>query len=117
MRIGSHFSDDEVRQAEEKFAESLNLAQTAMFNLLANDVSLVINIQHNQRLLHPRTILQTVLILYLFYKQVEQVAQLTTFSEALLEYHEQCVSVLKVLTETLQEKLVSKKLSNNVSLP
>ncbi|XP_015515898.1 endophilin-A isoform X1 [Neodiprion pinetum] len=67
--VGSHVSDDEIRQAEEKFAESLHLAQMGMFNLLENDV--------------------------------EQVAQLATFSEALLEYHQQCTEILKVLTETL----------------
>ncbi|XP_034176435.1 SH3 domain containing GRB2 like, endophilin-A isoform X4 [Osmia lignaria lignaria] len=69
---GSHVSDDEIRQAEEKFAESLHLAQLGMFNLLENDV--------------------------------EQVAQLATFSEALLEYHQQCTEVLRTLTETLLEK-------------
>ncbi|XP_043263610.1 endophilin-A isoform X7 [Colletes gigas] len=69
---GSHVSDDEIRQAEEKFAESLHLAQLGMFNLLENDV--------------------------------EQVAQLATFSEALLDYHQQCTEVLRTLTETLLEK-------------
>ncbi|XP_076223014.1 SH3 domain containing GRB2 like, endophilin-A isoform X1 [Nomia melanderi] len=69
---GSHVSDDEIRQAEEKFAESLHLAQMGMFNLLENDV--------------------------------EQVAQLATFSEALLDYHQQCTEILKALTETLLEK-------------
>ncbi|XP_076181365.1 SH3 domain containing GRB2 like, endophilin-A isoform X5 [Ptiloglossa arizonensis] len=69
---GSHVSDDEIRQAEEKFAESLHLAQLGMFNLLENDV--------------------------------EQVAQLASFSEALLDYHQQCIEVLKTLTETLLEK-------------
>ncbi|XP_054004297.1 endophilin-A isoform X4 [Hylaeus anthracinus] len=64
--------DDEIRQAEEKFAESLHLAQLGMFNLLENDV--------------------------------EQVAQLATFSEALLDYHQQCIEVLRTLTETLLEK-------------
>nr|XP_031837078.1 endophilin-A isoform X9 [Nomia melanderi] len=64
--------DDEIRQAEEKFAESLHLAQMGMFNLLENDV--------------------------------EQVAQLATFSEALLDYHQQCTEILKALTETLLEK-------------
>lgn len=64
--------DDEIRQAEEKFAESLHLAQMGMFNLLENDV--------------------------------EQVAQLATFSEALLEYHQQCTDILRILTETLLEK-------------
>ncbi|XP_035723131.1 endophilin-A-like isoform X4 [Vespa mandarinia] len=64
--------DDEIRQAEEKFAESLHLAQMGMFNLLENDV--------------------------------EQVAQLATFSEALLEYHQQCIDVLRVLTDKLLEK-------------
>lgn len=43
LRAGSHVSDDEIRQAEEKFAESLHLAQLGMFNLLENDVSVVIN--------------------------------------------------------------------------
>ncbi|XP_024938425.1 endophilin-A isoform X3 [Cephus cinctus] len=70
--VGSHVSDDEIRQAEEKFAESLHLAQMGMFNLLENDI--------------------------------EQVAQLATFSEALLEYHQQCIEILKVLTETLLDK-------------
>lgn len=36
---GSHISDEEIRGAEEKFAESLHLAQMGMFNLLENDVS------------------------------------------------------------------------------
>ncbi|XP_078036911.1 SH3 domain containing GRB2 like, endophilin-A isoform X6 [Augochlora pura] len=68
--------DDEIRQAEEKFAESLHLAQLGMFNLLENDCLI----------------------------QVEQVAQLATFSEALLDYHQQCTEVLRALTETLLEK-------------
>lgn len=36
---GAHIADDEIRQAEDKFAESLQLAQIGMFNLLDNDVS------------------------------------------------------------------------------
>jgi hypothetical protein len=35
---GSHISDDEIKTAEDKFAESLHLAQMGMFNLLENDV-------------------------------------------------------------------------------
>ncbi|XP_078036914.1 SH3 domain containing GRB2 like, endophilin-A isoform X9 [Augochlora pura] len=72
----SPYTDDEIRQAEEKFAESLHLAQLGMFNLLENDCLI----------------------------QVEQVAQLATFSEALLDYHQQCTEVLRALTETLLEK-------------
>lgn len=44
LRTGSHVSDDEIRQAEEKFAESLHLAQMGMFNLLENDVSIYVYI-------------------------------------------------------------------------
>ena len=37
---GAQIPDDEIRLAEEKFAESLHLAQMSMHNLLENDVSL-----------------------------------------------------------------------------
>ncbi|XP_030748525.1 endophilin-A isoform X4 [Sitophilus oryzae] len=69
---GSNIADEEIKTAEEKFAESLHLAQMGMFNLLENDV--------------------------------EQISQLTTFAEGLLDYHSQCTEVLRTLTETLQEK-------------
>lgn len=69
---GSSVTEDEIRQAEEKFAESLHLAQMGMHNILDNDV--------------------------------EQIAQLAFFAEGLLEYHKQCVDILKVLTETLHDK-------------
>lgn len=69
---GSHITDDEIKLSEEKFAESLHLAQMGMFNLLENDV--------------------------------EQISQLATFAEGLLDYHQQCTEVLKSLTETLLEK-------------
>lgn len=61
--------DDEIRNAEEKFAESLHLAQIGMFNLLDNDV--------------------------------EQVSQLLTFAEGLLDYHQQSTEILKGLVENL----------------
>ena len=35
----SFFLDDEIKSAEEKFAESLQLAQIGMYHLLENDVS------------------------------------------------------------------------------
>ncbi|CAG9760317.1 unnamed protein product [Ceutorhynchus assimilis] len=68
----SNIADEEIKTSEEKFAESLHLAQMGMFNLLENDV--------------------------------EQISQLATFAEGLLDYHSQCTDVLKTLTETLQEK-------------
>lgn len=41
---GSHITDEEIKTAEDKFAESLHLAQMGMFNLLENDVSIEFNI-------------------------------------------------------------------------
>uniref|UniRef100_A0A1B6ES84 Endophilin-A n=1 Tax=Cuerna arida TaxID=1464854 RepID=A0A1B6ES84_9HEMI len=64
--------DDEIRQAEEKFAESLHLAQMGMFNLLENDI--------------------------------EQISQMTSFAEALYEYHQQCTEIMRTVVENLQEK-------------
>ncbi|XP_047003260.1 endophilin-A isoform X3 [Schistocerca americana] len=69
---GSHITDEEIKMSEEKFAESLQLAQVGMHNLLENDI--------------------------------EQISQLATFAEALLDYHQQCVEILRSLTETLLEK-------------
>jgi len=39
MFAGSHITDEEIKLSEDKFAESLHLAQMGMFNLLENDVS------------------------------------------------------------------------------
>ena len=39
QNAGSSVTDEEIRQAEEKFAESLHLAQMGMNNILDNDVS------------------------------------------------------------------------------
>lgn len=69
---GSHITDDEIKQAEEKFAESLHAAQMGMFNLLDNDV--------------------------------EQISQLATFADGLLEYHRQCVEILQTVVQNIQEK-------------
>ncbi|GFG34336.1 hypothetical protein Cfor_08786, partial [Coptotermes formosanus] len=69
---GSHITDDEIKLSEDKFAESLHLAQMGMFNLLENDV--------------------------------EQISQLATFAEGLLDYHQQCTDILRSLTEILLEK-------------
>ncbi|XP_071518240.1 endophilin-A isoform X6 [Panulirus ornatus] len=69
---GSHVTEEEIKMAEDKFAESLHLAQMGMHNLLDNDV--------------------------------EQISQLATFAENLLDYHRQCTEILEVLAGTLHDK-------------
>ncbi|XP_037081865.1 endophilin-A-like isoform X5 [Pollicipes pollicipes] len=69
---GAQIPDEEIRLAEEKFSESLHLAQMSMHNLLENDV--------------------------------EQISQLATFAESLLDYHRQCSDILSTLQDTLLEK-------------
>ncbi|KAK8387982.1 hypothetical protein O3P69_020109 [Scylla paramamosain] len=71
-KAGSHVTDEEIKMAEDKFAESLQLAQMGMHNLLENDV--------------------------------EQISQLATFADNLLDYHKQCCEILDVLVTTLNEK-------------
>ncbi|XP_045135114.1 endophilin-A-like isoform X11 [Portunus trituberculatus] len=71
-KAGSHVTDEEIKMAEDKFAESLQLAQMGMHNLLENDV--------------------------------EQISQLATFADNLLDYHKQCCEILDVLVSTLNEK-------------
>ena len=39
---GAHVPEAEIHEAQEKFVESKDLAETAMFNLLENDVSILI---------------------------------------------------------------------------
>ncbi len=66
--------DEELRAAEEKFAESFQMAQLGMHNLM-ND------------------------------NGVEHISELCQFTEAVLEYHRNCTSILQALTETLQDKM------------
>lgn len=44
---GSHVTDEEIKMAEDKFAESLHLAQMGMHNLLENDVSAIKDFDSN----------------------------------------------------------------------
>lgn len=37
-------------------------------------------------------------------QQVEQISQLASFAEGLLDYHQQCIEIVKILAETLLEK-------------
>ena len=39
---GAHVPEAEIHEAQEKFVESKDLAETAMFNLLENDVSILL---------------------------------------------------------------------------
>lgn len=65
-------NNEEIKMAEEKFAESLHHAQTGMWNLLENDV--------------------------------EQISQLVTFAEGLLDFHRQSTEILQTVVENLHEK-------------
>ena len=51
---GAHVPEAEIHEAQEKFVESKDLAETAMFNLLENDVSILL-------LLHFNAVFQTML--------------------------------------------------------
>ncbi|KAM4551008.1 endophilin-A2-like isoform 1-T1 [Odontesthes bonariensis] len=66
-------SDDEIRQALEKFHESKELSESSMHNLLETDV--------------------------------EQVSQLSSFVESLLQYHKQATQILDELTDRLKERV------------
>ncbi|KAK7077049.1 hypothetical protein SK128_007866 [Halocaridina rubra] len=49
---GSHVTEDEIKLAEDKFAESLHLAQMGMHNLLDNDTRVARNIQRSKNAFH-----------------------------------------------------------------
>ena len=66
-------TEEVVRAAEDKFAESMQNAQVGMHNLLDGS-------------------------------GIEHISQLTQFSEALLEYHKNCTTILQALTDTMYEK-------------
>ena len=97
----SSVTDEEIRLAEEKFAESLHLAQMGMHNILDNDVSWL-------PLVHTHDAAWQTSDPIVVCLQVEQISQLASFAESLLEYHKQCTDILKVLTETLHDKLVTR---------
>lgn len=63
---------EEIKPAEEKFEESLALAQMGMFNLFENEV--------------------------------EQISQLCSFADALLQHHEETTEIVRRMVETLNEK-------------
>ncbi|XP_071954333.1 endophilin-A1-like isoform X2 [Antedon mediterranea] len=69
---GSNLPEEEVRTAEEKFEESLRLAEDGMRHVIENDV--------------------------------EQVAQLDAFVQALLEYHTQSIEILDNLKDSLSNR-------------
>ena len=50
LSFSAHVSEEDIRMAEEKFEESKQLAETAMFNLLENDVSQILKISAHPEL-------------------------------------------------------------------
>ena len=61
----AHVTEEDIRMAEEKFEESKQLAETAMYNLLENDVS-----QPNKLSCHCFDTLQCLIIVLLFWTRV-----------------------------------------------
>jgi endophilin-A len=94
LPLGSHITDDEIKHAEEKFAESLAHAQIGMHHLLSNDVSALPEI----------SLFRAQIKIYFFNSQIEQISQLCTFAECMHEYHQQCTEILKDLVQQMQEK-------------
>lgn len=96
---GSHITDDEIRGAEEKFAESLQLAQVGMFNLFQNDVRFYMIFLFEFSFIFIMLLFYLILLL-----QIEQVSQLVYFAESLLDYHQQSTEILRGLVDTLRVK-------------
>ncbi len=102
-----NITDEEIRGAEEKFAESLQLAQVGMFTILENDVRFCSLIWFDLNIIYIKF-------------QVEQISQLAVFAEALLDYHQQCTEILRGLVETMNTRWVvdfSRKLGTIVGIP
>ena len=84
-------TDKELKQAEDKFAESLHLAQMGKSRTSS---------------------LKSSFFTYYFFSgmfnileaDIEQISQLMQFAEAMLEYHRQCSEILQGLSETLYTK-------------
>ncbi|XP_019627021.1 PREDICTED: endophilin-A3-like isoform X13 [Branchiostoma belcheri] len=70
---GSKISDDDLRNAMEKFEESKELAENGMYNLLESDV--------------------------------EQISQLQTLANSMLEYHQQSTELMEQLCSKLQSRV------------
>ncbi|XP_019627018.1 PREDICTED: endophilin-A3-like isoform X10 [Branchiostoma belcheri] len=72
-KAGSKISDDDLRNAMEKFEESKELAENGMYNLLESDV--------------------------------EQISQLQTLANSMLEYHQQSTELMEQLCSKLQSRV------------
>ena len=90
---GSNVTEEEIQQAYQKFEESMELSYAGMVNLLDSDV----RSQPLYLIYHP-IILKTSLLA----PQIEQVNQLGSFIESLLDYHKNCSTILEDIHSGLE---------------
>ncbi|CAB1327302.1 unnamed protein product, partial [Coregonus sp. 'balchen'] len=93
-------TDDEIKQALEKFDDTKEIAELSMFNLLESDVRNMFL----PFLLLPMQCVSTVLPT-LPSHTIEQVSQLAALVQAQVEYHRQCAEILTQLQSKMEDRI------------